>query len=119
MSGLIAGRIYGKELAPARIRYEEVLRRLVATHEEGLAAPWRLERVPAEYLQTMKRGIVTFEVPIVRLEGKLKLSQNRSPADRAGARGVGAACGGRSARYAGVDAGAQRLPLMDGCGCLV
>ena len=30
----------------------------------------------------MKRGIVTFEMPILRLEGKLKLSQNRSASDR-------------------------------------
>jgi transcriptional regulator len=61
----------------------EALRRLVATHEGGFAEPWGLEQVPAEYLQTMQRGIVTFELPIGRLEGKLKLSQNRSPADRA------------------------------------
>jgi transcriptional regulator len=32
----------------------------------------------------MVRGIVGFEIPITRLEGKLKLSQNRSPADREG-----------------------------------
>jgi transcriptional regulator len=30
----------------------------------------------------MKRGIVAFEVPLRRVEGKLKLSQNRSQADR-------------------------------------
>lgn len=61
---------------------EEVLRRLVATHEDGFEEPWTVEQVPADYLQKMKRGIVTFEMPILRLEGKLKLSQNRSVADR-------------------------------------
>ncbi len=32
----------------------------------------------------MLRGIVAFEMPIERLEGKLKLSQNRPAADRPG-----------------------------------
>jgi transcriptional regulator len=64
------------------VQIAETLRRLVATHEEGFEEPWALEHVPTDYLQTMKRGIVTFEMPILRLEGKLKLSQNRSLADR-------------------------------------
>jgi transcriptional regulator len=64
------------------VQIAETLRRLVATHEEGFEEPWALVHVPADYLQTMKRGIVTFEMPILRLEGKLKLSQNRSLADR-------------------------------------
>lgn len=61
----------------------EALRRLVATHEDGFDEPWTLERVPADYIGKMKRGIVTFEIPILRLEGKVKLSQNRSAGDRA------------------------------------
>ncbi len=32
----------------------------------------------------MVRGIVAFDIPIARLEGKWKLSQNRSAADRNG-----------------------------------
>jgi transcriptional regulator len=30
----------------------------------------------------MLKGIVAFEIPIARLDGKFKLSQNRSPADQ-------------------------------------
>jgi transcriptional regulator len=61
---------------------DEALRRLVALHEDALAAPWTMEQVPPEYLKKMKRGIVAVEVPLRRVEGKLKLSQNRSQADR-------------------------------------
>jgi transcriptional regulator len=39
---------------------------------------------PAAYIQTMLKGIVGFELPIVRLEGKWKMSQNRTAEDRAG-----------------------------------
>ena len=37
-----------------------------------------------QYLSTVARGVVAFEVPVDRLDGKFKLSQNRPPADRAG-----------------------------------
>ncbi|MCW3094447.1 MAG: hypothetical protein JWL77_65 [Chthonomonadaceae bacterium] len=45
--------------------------------EEG----WQFEMGP-EYVEQMMRGIVGFEIPIARLEGKRKMSQNRSAADR-------------------------------------
>jgi len=65
---------------PARLT--ALLRRLVATHEDGRPDPWRLESLPADYLAGMLRGIVAFEIPITRLEGKAKLSQNRPAGDR-------------------------------------
>jgi transcriptional regulator len=39
---------------------------------------------PADYLASMLKAIVGFCLPIDRLEGKWKLSQNRTPEDRAG-----------------------------------
>lgn len=39
---------------------------------------------PAQYIQSQLRGIVGFRLPITRLEGKRKMSQNRSAEDRAG-----------------------------------
>jgi transcriptional regulator len=45
---------------------------------------WRVADAPAEYVDKMLTAIVGIEVPITRLIGKLKLSQNRTPADRAG-----------------------------------
>jgi transcriptional regulator len=64
---------------------EAFLGELVATHEAGRPAPWRMESLSREYLERMMRGIVAFELPIDRLEGKAKLGQNRGAEDRAGA----------------------------------
>ncbi len=58
------------------------LRQLVDKHERGFAEPWELEVLPEAYVAKMIRGIVAFEIPITRLEGKFKLSQNRSVEDR-------------------------------------
>jgi transcriptional regulator len=64
-------------------RVRALLDRLVRAFEDGRPAPWRMDGLPDAYLQGMVRGIVAFEIPIDRLEGKAKLSQNRSAADRA------------------------------------
>ena len=37
--------------------------------------------LPEDYVGNMLRGIVGFEIAITRIEGKLKLSQNRSTED--------------------------------------
>lgn len=65
-----------------RTRVRAALRELVWQHERHFEAPWQLDALPEEYLQRMERGIVAFEIPIARLEGKFKLSQNRAVRDR-------------------------------------
>jgi len=62
----------------------KVLRRLVAQHETPATGPWSMDGLPADYLDMMVKGIVAFEMPVDRLEGKFKLSQNKSEADRQG-----------------------------------
>lgn len=62
-----------------------IVEETVRQHEEGRENPWRMEQLAEEYVQKLLRGIVGFEISITRLEGKLKLNQNRSEAD---ARGV-------------------------------
>jgi transcriptional regulator len=52
----------------------------VGTFEASLPEPWSTARVGDAYLSKMAQGIVAFELPIARLEGKRKLSQNR-PSD--------------------------------------
>jgi len=42
-----------------------------------------MDGLPADYVAGMQRGIMAFEVPIERLEGKAKLSQNRDAVDQA------------------------------------
>jgi transcriptional regulator len=59
----------------------EVLQHLVRTFEAPSPNPWKLQ-LPDDYLQSMMQGIVGFTMPITRLEGKYKLSQNRSPEDQ-------------------------------------
>jgi len=63
----------------------ETVAELAAVYEAGRAPPWRLADQPPAFIAGMLRGIVAFEMPIDRLEGKAKLNQNRSLADREGA----------------------------------
>jgi transcriptional regulator len=58
-----------------------MLEALVDTHEASFAQPWRME-LPGDYMDKMMRAVVGFEIEITRLEGKLKLSQNRSEHDQ-------------------------------------
>lgn len=59
-----------------------LLERSAALHETG-PAPWTAH-AHAEYVEKLVRGIVAFELPIEKLEGKRKLSQNKTAADRSG-----------------------------------
>jgi transcriptional regulator len=62
-------------------RVRTVLRTLVDQHEAGFEEPWTMD-LPEDYLHRQMLAIVAFEIPITRLEGKLKLSQNRSAEDQ-------------------------------------
>jgi len=62
----------------------DLVTRLTATHEGGRPAPWAVSDAPPDFIQSQLKGIVGFELPIVRLEGKWKMSQNRTAEDRAG-----------------------------------
>lgn len=61
-----------------------LLERLTARHEAGMPRPWRIEDAPADYIDKLLDVIVGIEIPIRRLVGKWKVSQNRPAADRAG-----------------------------------
>lgn len=80
---------YGRPLVmddPARVR--ALLDDTVATFEAGQARPWSTAQPGEAYIANMARGIVAFEMPIGRLEGKRKLGQNRSVEDARGAAGA-------------------------------
>ncbi len=57
---------------------------LASEHEAGAEHPWSPSELPPSALDEMLREIVGFTLPVARLEGKFKLSQNREPVDRAG-----------------------------------
>jgi len=58
------------------------LEKLTDAHEAGSAAPWKVSDAPEDYLRQQTKGIVGLEMPIRRLEGKWKVSQNRDERDR-------------------------------------
>jgi transcriptional regulator len=60
------------------------LSQLTDAHEASQAHPWAMHDAPADYLAAQMRAIVGVTVRIDALEGKYKLSQNRSDADISG-----------------------------------
>lgn len=50
----------------------------------GSREPWAVTDAPSEFIDRQLRAIVGVEIEITRLDGKRKLSQNRSDADREG-----------------------------------
>ena len=61
------------------------VRALTELHEASFARRWSVDDAPADYVKGMLKGIVGIEIPIARLEGKWKFSQNRPAEDRQGA----------------------------------
>lgn len=55
-----------------------------AVHETGQALPWKVSDAPKDYTERMLERIVGVEIPISRIEGKWKVSQNRKRPDRLG-----------------------------------
>jgi transcriptional regulator len=53
---------------------------LIQANEPAYADKWR--NLPDGFRRTMLAGIVGFRIPIARIEGKFKISQNRPEADR-------------------------------------
>jgi transcriptional regulator len=67
---------------PKRLR--RVVTELTERHEAARAEPWAVTDAPDSFIDGMLKGIVGFALPIARLEGKRKMSQNRPAEDRAG-----------------------------------
>lgn len=68
---------HGKARLMDEAQLHELLMRLSATYEAGNPKPWKMSELPADYVDTMLKAIVGFEIEVERLEGKFKLSQNR------------------------------------------
>lgn len=65
-------------------RLLDAVTRLTTIHEQAMPTPWQVADAPPAFVAAQLRGIVGVRLPISRLEGKRKLSQNRPAADRAG-----------------------------------
>ncbi|MBP1178993.1 FMN-binding negative transcriptional regulator [Methylobacterium sp. PvR107] len=57
---------------------------LTALREAPRAAPWAVSDAPEPFVAAQVRALVGVEIPITRIEGKWKMSQNRPGADRDG-----------------------------------
>nr|WP_315476755.1 FMN-binding negative transcriptional regulator [uncultured Undibacterium sp.] len=60
----------------------EHLERLSSQQESTQTTPWKISDAPDDYIQKMLNAIVGIEIPLARLQGKWKVSQNRSEQDR-------------------------------------
>jgi transcriptional regulator len=58
--------------------------RLTRRHEAGRREPWHITDAPPDYVETQLGAIIGLEIPISRLVGKWKVSQNRPAVDRDG-----------------------------------
>lgn len=80
-----------------------LLNRLAQVHESGRPEPWRVDDAPADYTGKLLRAIVGIEIPIERLESKLKASQDEALEDRQGTvAGLQRERGEEAARMAGL-----------------
>jgi transcriptional regulator len=81
----VAIHAYGPvEFFDAPDRLLAIVTRLTERQESVRAEPWAVSDAPTDYVAGMLKGIVGFALPIARLEGKWKMSQNRPAEDRAG-----------------------------------
>jgi len=60
------------------------INQLTDQQEHAQPSPWQVADAPSEYTQQLVQALVGIEMPIDRLEGKWKVSQNRSAQDQLG-----------------------------------
>lgn len=65
-------------------RLLDAVTRLTDLHEQPRADRWAVSDAPADFIRSQLKGIIGVRMPLTRLEGKRKMSQNRNAADRAG-----------------------------------
>jgi transcriptional regulator len=59
-----------------------LLARLTDAHETRRETPWSVQDAPPDFIDKLLGAIVGIEIPVQRLEGKWKMSQNRSALDQ-------------------------------------
>ena len=86
----IAVHAYGKlELVEDEAGKAALLAGLIQANEPAYAEKWNA--MPDGFRRTMLAGIQGFRIPIARIEGKFKISQNRAPQERANVQAAHAA----------------------------
>lgn len=67
---------------PAWLRAQ--IEALTSSQESRRAEPWKVTDAPPSFVDEQIKAIIGIEIPILSIEGKWKVSQNRSDADRRG-----------------------------------
>ncbi len=63
-------------------RIRGIVTKLTKHHEAYSKTPWEITDAPSDYVDDELKLIVGFEMPIAKIEGKWKMSQNRPEDDR-------------------------------------
>lgn len=84
---------------------------LTQTQEGRLPQPWRVGDAPEDFIATQMKAIVGIEIAITRIEGKWKMSQNRTEADQRGAIAGLRAAGGAEQSAVAAEIAARGKPL--------
>jgi transcriptional regulator len=63
-------------------RLRGIVTKLTEHHEAYSTKPWKVADAQPDYVSQELKQIVGFEMPVVKIEGKWKMSQNRPDADR-------------------------------------
>jgi transcriptional regulator len=75
----VAVHVYGNlELIEDNKRLIKILDDSVTYYESGKPNPWDMGKVDFNFIDNLSKGIVGFKIQISKIEGKWKLSQNRS-----------------------------------------
>jgi transcriptional regulator len=81
----VAVHVYGPvEYFDDEDRLHDAVTRLTNLHEQERQQPWAVTDAPEPFIKSQLKGIVGLRLPITRIEGKRKMSQNRSELDRQG-----------------------------------
>lgn len=59
-----------------------LLERLTDRHEATRAVPWKVNDAPQDFIDKLLNAIVGIEIPVQRMQGTWKMSQNRSARDQ-------------------------------------
>jgi transcriptional regulator len=73
---------YGRTRLLDAVELRAHVKDLVDVHERAFERPWRVESLPADFVDGLLGGIVGFEISVDRVETNFKLSQNRTADDQ-------------------------------------
>ena len=73
---------YGRPEIVSENELLEILKVAVTDYETGRECPWAMETLSDDFISKLSRAIVGFKIEITRIEGKYKMSQNRSKTDQ-------------------------------------